>query len=151
MAQVRAKTKGKARVSRARGDLCLRCGRCCREKVDIEGVIFYTDRVCKFWDARTKLCKVFRRRRRLCPNCEDLAGAIRDGLLPGDCPFVRDKEGYDAPVEFWEDREVEAILASLPEDPFTRHYPRERLGEPRPKRLRTKAVRGNGRRPRAAR
>ena len=106
---------------------CLRCGRCCREKVQIEGVVFYTDRVCKFWDARTKLCTVFARRRTACPNCADLSGAIRQGLLPRDCPFVRDLEGYDGPVEHWEDPELEALLAQLPEDPFTRFHPRKRL------------------------
>ena len=127
MAQERTKPKSARRAGKARGARCLCCGRCCREKVEIEGVVFYTDRVCKFWDARTKLCKVFARRRERCPNCSDLEGAINQGLLPSDCPFVRDREGYGGPVEFWEDREVEALLAMLPVDPFTRHCPRPRL------------------------
>ncbi len=100
--------------------------------------MFYTDRVCKFWDERTKLCTVFARRRELCPNCADLDDAIAGGLLPADCPFVRGRKGYDGPVEFWEDPEVERILALLPEDPYTRHCPRKRLKSARPPRARAR-------------
>jgi uncharacterized cysteine cluster protein YcgN (CxxCxxCC family) len=107
-------------------DRCRRCGRCCREKVAIEGVIFYTDRVCRFWDPITKLCRVFDRRGDVCHDCADLDSAIRHGILPGDCPYVRGNEDYVPPVEYWEDAEVEAILRSLPRDPLTVHHPRPR-------------------------
>lgn len=147
MVQERMTTKADGRAQNACNDRCLRCGRCCREKVDIEGVIFYTDRVCTFWDARTKLCKVFARRRRMCPNCDDLKAAIRNRVLPSDCPFVRDKKGYDAPVEFWEDPEIEAILAKLPEDPFTRYHPRKRLEKKQRKKPRKKAASTRGKMP----
>lgn len=94
--------------------------------MDIEGVVFYTDRVCKFWDARTKLCTVYERRKVACRDCGNLEAAIRGGELPGDCPFVRGVKGYVPPLESWEDPEVEAILASLPVDQNTVYCPRKR-------------------------
>ena len=108
-------------------DLCRKCGRCCREKVDIEGVIFYTDRVCRFWDPQTRLCTVYERRHEVCPDCGDMQRAVAYGILPVDCPYVRDRPGYDPPVEHWEDPEVEAIVESLPPDPRTVYLPRERF------------------------
>ena len=106
---------------------CQKCGRCCREKVDIESVIFYTDRVCRFWDTKTRLCTVYERRQEVCPDCADMDRAIKNGILPQDCPFVADLEDYDAPVEFWEDPEVSAIIETLPEDSETVLFPRKRL------------------------
>ena len=108
-------------------ELCQRCGRCCREKVEIDGVIFYTDRVCKYWDPQTKLCTVYEKRKELVPDCHDTAYAAEHGLLPADCPYVRDRPDYVGPVEYWEDPEVEAILQALPVDPNTKYYPRERI------------------------
>jgi uncharacterized cysteine cluster protein YcgN (CxxCxxCC family) len=114
--------------SQANEDLCRKCGRCCREKVVIDGVIFYTDRVCRYWDPVTRLCTVYERRREVCPDCGDMDRMIRAGVLPGDCPYVRDRSDYDPPVEYWEDPEVEAIVRDLPPDHGTVYLPRPRLG-----------------------
>ena len=110
---------------------CRACGKCCREKVDIEGVIFYTDRVCRFWDRETKLCTTYDSRHEVRPDCAQIERAIASGILPGDCPYVRGRAGYDPPVEYWEDPEVEAMIACLPPDPATVFYPRRRQADGR--------------------
>lgn len=107
--------------------LCRMCGRCCREKVEIDGVVFYTDRVCRWWDPETKLCTVYDRRGEVCPDCADIDRAISRGILPRDCPYVAGRPDYDPPVEFWDDPEVEALIKKLPPDPSTVPYPRESL------------------------
>ena len=117
---------GRTTASRDSAAKCRKCGRCCREKVDIEGTVFYTDRVCRFWDPGTGLCTVYERRHEVCPECADIGRAIEAGILPRDCPFVAGLEGYDPPVECWEDAEVEAIIAALPPDPFTVYHPRRK-------------------------
>ncbi|MBN1420850.1 MAG: hypothetical protein JXP34_18915 [Planctomycetes bacterium] len=100
-----------------REDLCRRCGLCCREKVDIDGVVFYTKLVCDKWDPETGLCRIYERRREYRQDCADLRRAIEGRFLPAGCPYVRDLDGYDPPVVDWEDPEVQAILDRLPADP----------------------------------
>lgn len=107
--------------------LCLRCGRCCREKVEVDGVVFYTDRVCRHWDPVTRLCTVYERRHEVCPECAGVARGIANRIFPYDCPYVRGLEDYDPPVEHWDDPEVEALIARLPEDPDSVPCPRRRL------------------------
>ena len=124
---MKAKNKSNRKSRNPKGDLCRKCGKCCRSKVDIEGVIFYTDNVCRHWDEKTGLCTVYGERHKVCRECADLALAIEHGILPVDCPYVEDLEDYVPPVEYWEDPEVEKIIEMLPEDPDARYLPRKRL------------------------
>jgi len=80
-------------------DICLRCGRCCYEKLDYEGEIYYTDVPCEFLDIDSRLCTVYPERHRDRPGCTPLTpDVIRRGILPGDCPYVLDIPGYRAPL-----------------------------------------------------
>lgn len=89
--------------------------------------MFYTDYVCKHWDDETGLCTVFEERHKVCPECADMALAIKHGILPADCPYVRDRPDYEPPVEYWEDPELQTMIEALPADPDARFHPRKRL------------------------
>jgi len=86
---------------------CRRCGRCCFEKLEFEGHIYYTDVPCEFLDPRTRQCMVYERRHVLRPDCAPLTEAVLAlGVLPGDCPYVQHLENYLAP-ELWPEAEEE--------------------------------------------
>jgi uncharacterized cysteine cluster protein YcgN (CxxCxxCC family) len=77
---------------------CLRCGRCCYEKIEFEGEVYYTDIPCEKLDLKTRLCTVYADRERARPGCVALTPEIvRKGFLPADCPYVADLEDYRAP------------------------------------------------------
>lgn len=79
--------------------LCARCGRCCYEKIDFEGSIYYTADPCQFLDPVAKLCRVYAERDRRRPGCVRLSAEnIGRGFLPADCPYVADIVDYPAPV-----------------------------------------------------
>ncbi len=78
--------------------VCRRCGRCCYEKVDFEGHVYYTELPCEFLDVETKLCRVYTERDVERPGCVKLNDEIlRKGILPSDCPYVENIEDYPAP------------------------------------------------------
>jgi len=84
--------------------LCRRCGRCCYEKIDFHGVIYYTDLPCEYLDLETRLCRVYPTRQKVRKGCVKLTRTALDkGFLPGDCPYVADIENYSAPRLFDED------------------------------------------------
>ena len=71
-------------------DICERCGRCCYEKYDYRGKIFYSDTPCQFLDTETNLCRIYHQRFELNPECARLSpDVIRTGVLPEDCPYVK--------------------------------------------------------------
>jgi len=79
--------------------VCRRCGRCCYEKIDFEGRIYYTDIPCEHLDPGTKLCRVYTERDTVRPGCVRLTPAkIEKGFLPADCPYVSEMAHYPAPV-----------------------------------------------------
>lgn len=81
---------------------CRRCGRCCYEKIEFGGEVFYTDIPCEFLDPQTRLCTVYPSRHRRRPGCAPLTEAhLRRGILPADCPYVADIPDYKAP-RMWE-------------------------------------------------
>ncbi|MDT8441438.1 MAG: hypothetical protein RQ723_07240 [Desulfuromonadales bacterium] len=81
--------------------LCRRCGRCCYEKIEFEGVVYYTDLPCEFLDRQTRLCRVYPERSRRRKGCIRLTPALLDkGFLPADCPYVAGLENYPAPKMF---------------------------------------------------
>ncbi len=77
--------------------LCCRCARCCYEKIDFDGQIFYTEMPCEFLDLKTRLCRVYAERDIKRPGCVRLTREIvGKGFLPADCPYVADIENYSA-------------------------------------------------------
>ncbi|WP_305041780.1 hypothetical protein [Geoalkalibacter sp.] len=84
---------------------CRRCGRCCFEKIDFEGRIFYTDRPCEKLDLATRLCTVYVQRQTARPGCTLLDERIIGlGVLPADCPYVADIADYEPPILWDEDQ-----------------------------------------------
>ena len=78
--------------------ICHRCGRCCYEKIDFEGGIYYTKLPCEFLDLSTNLCRVYSKRDVKRPGCVRLTNdVLKKGVLPVDCPYVADIENYLAP------------------------------------------------------
>ena len=78
--------------------LCRRCGRCCYEKIQFEGEIYYTDVPCEYLDLETRLCTVYERRHQVRSECAPLTPAVVEmGALPADCPYVEGIAGYRAP------------------------------------------------------
>ncbi len=83
---------------------CRRCARCCYEKIDFEGRIYYTDIPCEKLDLGSRLCTVYAEREKVRPGCVQLTPEIVGcGFLPSDCPYVADIENYQAPVLYDED------------------------------------------------
>jgi len=71
--------------------ICRRCGRCCYEKIDYRGKIFYTTKPCCYLDTGSKLCRVYQRREQLQTDCVRLTPElVAAGILPQDCPYVQD-------------------------------------------------------------
>jgi len=84
---------------------CQRCGRCCYEKIEYEGRVYYTDRPCDKLDLETSLCSVYDERHIAKPECMALnEEALNRGILPPDCPYVTDIENYPAP-QLWDEPE----------------------------------------------
>jgi len=82
---------------------CRRCGRCCYEKIEFEGEIYYTAAPCEMLDPDTRLCRVYQDRHRKRPGCVPLTPLrLRKGILPADCPYVADISDYRAP-KMWEE------------------------------------------------
>ena len=85
--------------------VCQRCGRCCFEKIEFEGEIYYTATPCPYLDLDTRLCRVYSERHRLKPDCAPLKPEIlKAGMLPQDCPYVAGLPDYRAP-RLWPDEE----------------------------------------------
>ncbi len=83
---------------------CLRCGRCCYEKIEYEGEIFYTDTPCEKLDLTTHLCSVYADRITARPGCTPLTPEVLElGVLPADCPYVAGIVNYRAPHLFDEE------------------------------------------------
>jgi len=80
---------------------CRRCGRCCYEKIEYDGEIYYTRTPCEKLDVVTSLCTVYPERTKVRPGCVQLTPElVRMGILPADCPYVAGLESYRAPHLF---------------------------------------------------
>ena len=82
--------------------LCLKCGRCCMGKVEIESRIYYTLEYCEHFNPVTRLCKIYQSRFEVCPECITIEEAIRLHALPNDCPYVKDLKDYEGVRPFSE-------------------------------------------------
>lgn len=79
--------------------LCRRCGRCCYEKEQCDGRIYYTGTPCRFLDLKTRLCRVYEDRHRRRKGCVSITPkVVAMGVLPGDCPYVKGAQGYREPI-----------------------------------------------------
>ena len=68
--------------------LCRRCGRCCYEKLDYRGEIYYTTSPCSHLNLETRQCLVYAQRSELQPDCASLTtDIIAMGVLPVGCPY----------------------------------------------------------------
>jgi hypothetical protein len=81
------------RARRARWDaICRRCGSCCYEK-DRRGIAIVTNwrAPCRFLEESTRLCTVYDKRFRACPECRKLTivHALFAPYLPSTCGYVR--------------------------------------------------------------
>jgi len=78
--------------------ICNNCGRCCYEKLDYRGQIFYTKTPCPHLDTDTNMCRIYLQRSELHPECAQLTPALLEaGILPEDCPYVAGIDSYQAP------------------------------------------------------
>ncbi len=79
--------------------ICERCGRCCYEKYESRGKIIYTSTPCRYLDKSSGLCRIYPRRSQVHPDCARLTPElVTAGILPADCPYVKDIEDYPAPI-----------------------------------------------------
>ena len=70
--------------------LCDRCGRCCYEKIEYQGRVFYTRTPCKYLNVKNNSCEIYHRRDTLQPDCARLTPELAvSGVLPPDCPYAR--------------------------------------------------------------
>ncbi len=90
--------------------LCRRCGRCCYEKLIVDGHVFTLTVPCRHLDEKTKLCRVYDRRHEENPRCLSVEDGIRWGVFPADCPYVRALEDYLPAEEGWLDDETAALI-----------------------------------------
>lgn len=78
--------------------VCQRCARCCYEKLDYRGRIFYTQTPCPHLDVELRQCRIYTQRSELHPECVQLSPElVAAGFLPADCPYVSGIEDYPAP------------------------------------------------------
>jgi len=80
---------------------CLRCGRCCVEKIEYKGKIYLTDIPCEYLDPATNECTVYDQRSQIKDGCVAInREIIAMGVLPRGCAYVGNRN-YDAPLS-WE-------------------------------------------------
>lgn len=78
--------------------VCQRCARCCYEKIDYRGRIYYTNQPCQHLDPVTNLCNVYLQRDNCHSDCARLTPElVAAGILPEDCPYVYGQDNYPAP------------------------------------------------------
>jgi uncharacterized protein len=71
-------------------EICDHCGRCCYEKYEYRGKIFYSKKPCQYLDLETNECKVYSERTKYQPECAQLTPElVSAGILPDDCPYVK--------------------------------------------------------------
>lgn len=73
--------------------ICAHCGKCCLIKLQDEdsGEIYYTDVVCQYFDNENCLCRVYKQRCELVPECIKLTKDNIDKIswMPDTCAYRR--------------------------------------------------------------
>ena len=78
--------------------ICQGCARCCYEKLDYRGQIFYTNKPCSHLNTENNRCRIYGQRSELHPDCVRLTPElVAAGFLPADCPYVEGIVGYRSP------------------------------------------------------
>ena len=93
--------------------LCRRCGKCCAEKVDLDGTIYITKKMCRFLDTKTRQCTVYADRYRAEPDCLPTMEGLPMMVFPADCPYTKGITAYEPPVEEWDDPAVDEAIREL--------------------------------------
>ena len=82
-------------------DYCTNCGACCHAGVNInkglsKARVLVHDLPCKHmvWKGQKSTCAVYEDRREKAQWCADLPEMLEKGLVPSDCPYVENLEGY---------------------------------------------------------
>lgn len=90
--------------------ICRRCGKCCAEKVEIDGEMYLTRHMCRFLDLKTRRCSVYPERFRAEPDCRSTFEGLPRMIFPADCPYVAGRKDYRAPIEKWDDPEIDQLI-----------------------------------------
>ncbi|MBP5399175.1 MAG: YcgN family cysteine cluster protein [Alphaproteobacteria bacterium] len=80
--------------------LCDGCGKCCLNKLDIDGKICFTCVKCRFLDSKSCLCRIYESRFAKVPDCRSVnLSALRERpkWLPKTCAYRLLEEGKDLP------------------------------------------------------
>jgi uncharacterized protein len=93
--------------------LCRRCGKCCHEKVLVDGKVYLTKKPCRFLDSATARCTAYPDRFRVEPDCVSVVEGLPILAFPADCPYVALREGYEAPIDSWDDPAIDAAIADV--------------------------------------
>ena len=82
--------------------LCDGCGKCCLNKLDIKGRIYFTNAHCRFLDCKSCLCKIYEHRFEVVKDCRNVnLKAVREKprWLPKTCAYWLLDNGFDLP--YW--------------------------------------------------
>ena len=90
--------------------LCRRCGRCCYEKLIVDGHVFTTRKPCPQFNVETNACTVYERRFAVNLRCLNVKQGIEFGVFPADCPYVRDLHDYRPAEGGWLDEEIVRMI-----------------------------------------
>ena len=80
--------------------LCDGCGKCCLNKLEIKGKIYFTNVHCRFFNPKNCLCKIYNHRFEAMPDCRDIdIKTIREKprWLPKTCAYYLLDNGFDLP------------------------------------------------------
>ena len=95
------KKKKLEQMSEREGELlCDGCGKCCLNKLEIRRQIKFTNTVCRFLDCKSCLCRIYKHRFKVVPDCRNIdLAAVREQprWLPKTCAYWRLDNGLDLP------------------------------------------------------
>ena len=80
--------------------LCDGCGKCCLNKLDINGKIYFTCVKCRFLDSKSCLCRIYENRFSKVPDCRSVNLAAikeRPRWLPKTCAYWLLENGQPLP------------------------------------------------------
>jgi uncharacterized cysteine cluster protein YcgN (CxxCxxCC family) len=83
--------------------LCDRCGKCCYEKISVEGRVHITPFPCEHLDLETNLCRIYPHRFEMNPTCISVAEGLAIGAFPSSCGYVsrHAPPNYQPALEEW--------------------------------------------------